>query len=94
MEQKIAAYRYYINRMITFPMNKENKRKEWNTICRIAHNNNFLINVIKKTQKPHRTKQNTPKCKGQQKIGHIHVLHPKNTKSNKPIQTDRNKNSI
>jgi len=47
MEQKIAAYRYYINRMITFPMNKENKRKEWNTICRIAHNNNFPINIIK-----------------------------------------------
>jgi len=27
-------------------MNKENKRKEWNTICRIAHNN-FSINIIK-----------------------------------------------
>jgi len=47
MEQKIAAYRYYINRMITFSMNKENKRKEWNTISRIAHNNIFPINIIK-----------------------------------------------
>jgi len=47
MEQNTVAYRYYINRMITFPMNKENKRKEWNTICRITHNNNFYINITK-----------------------------------------------
>jgi uncharacterized protein (DUF2236 family) len=47
MEQKIAAYRYFINRMMTFPLDKENKRKEWITLCKIAHNNNFPHNIIK-----------------------------------------------
>jgi hypothetical protein len=34
--------------MITFPMNKENKRKEWNTIRKNAQNNNFPENTITK----------------------------------------------
>jgi hypothetical protein len=36
MEQKVAAYHFYINRMIKFPLNKENKRKDWDTIHKIA----------------------------------------------------------
>jgi hypothetical protein len=28
MEHKLAAYRYYINRMMTFPLNDENRNKE------------------------------------------------------------------
>jgi len=46
MEHKLAAYQYYINRMITFPLNEENRNKEWNIIRYIARNNNFPYNRI------------------------------------------------
>jgi hypothetical protein len=47
MQHKVAAYRYYINRMIAFMLNEENRNKEWNIICNIAHNNKFSYNKIK-----------------------------------------------
>jgi hypothetical protein len=34
--------------MIKFPLNKENKRKDWDTIHKIAWKNNFPQNIIKK----------------------------------------------
>jgi len=46
MEHKLAAFQYYINRMITFPLNEENRNNEWNIIRNIAHNNNFPCNRI------------------------------------------------
>jgi hypothetical protein len=62
-EQKIAAYRYFIKRMIKFPMDKENKMKEWNTICKMAHNNNFPHSIIRelKYRIEHNTTQQKPK---------------------------------
>ena len=45
MEHKMAAYRYYINRMNRLPLS-EKKRIEWQTILRIAHNNNFPTRKI------------------------------------------------
>jgi len=35
-EHKLAAYRYYIQRMLTLPLNKEHQHKEWITIIKIA----------------------------------------------------------
>jgi predicted CoA-binding protein len=32
LEHKLAAYRYYIERMFTLPLNKEHQRKEWTTM--------------------------------------------------------------
>ena len=40
-EQKLAAYRFLINRMLTLPLTQTNKNKEWLKIQTIAHNNNF-----------------------------------------------------
>jgi hypothetical protein len=79
MEQKMAAYRYFISRMMTFPLDKENKRKEWNTICKIAHNN-FRHNIIKelKNRMEHNITQQKPKD-NTKKMGHIHALQPTNT---------------
>jgi len=37
-EQKMAAYRYHINRLNILPVNKEEKEKEWDNIERIAIN--------------------------------------------------------
>jgi hypothetical protein len=39
MEHKIAAYRYYINRMNKLPLNGKKRTIDWQTILRIAHNN-------------------------------------------------------
>jgi hypothetical protein len=36
LEFKLAAYRYYIERMFTLPLNKEHQHKEWTTILEIA----------------------------------------------------------
>ena len=38
-EHKIAAFRYYINRMITLPITEKYKKEEWKTILAIARNN-------------------------------------------------------
>jgi hypothetical protein len=46
MEHKIAAYRFYINWMKKLPPNKKNRTTEWQTILRIAHNNNFQARKI------------------------------------------------
>jgi len=38
-EQKIAAYRYYINRLLTLPITERAKTEEWKTIITTATNN-------------------------------------------------------
>ena len=38
-EQKLAAIRYMVNRLSTYPINETNKRKEYDTIKQILHNN-------------------------------------------------------
>jgi len=38
-EQKLGAIRYLVNRLSTYPINETNRRKEYNTIKEILHNN-------------------------------------------------------
>ena len=45
-EHKIAAFRYYIHRMITFPITEKSKQEEWNTILNTAKNNGYPVNTI------------------------------------------------
>jgi len=40
-ENKIVAYRFYINRLTTLSTTKKEKDKEWNVILKTAHNNGF-----------------------------------------------------
>ena len=47
MEHKTAAYRYYLSRMHSLPLNPNEKQKEWNTIQTIAKNKGFPTNFIK-----------------------------------------------
>jgi hypothetical protein len=44
----MAAFRYYINRLITLPITQERKEIEWVTIQKTAKNNGFPINMIEK----------------------------------------------
>jgi len=46
LEHKLAAYRYYIERMFSLSLNKENPLKEWTTILDIARSNNFPDNIL------------------------------------------------
>jgi len=46
LQHKFAAYRYYIERMYSLPLNKENQLKEWATILEIARSNNFQDNIL------------------------------------------------
>jgi len=41
MEQKLAAYRYHIERMLRLPLNRTCKLREWKTIFHIATANNL-----------------------------------------------------
>ena len=70
MEHKLAAYRYYINGMITLPLNEENQNKEWNIILNIARNNNFpykrineLKNQIQNNKSHHKANNSANKKK-------------------------------
>ena len=46
LEQKLAAFIFYINRMITPPITEQAKQREWNTILTIAKNNGFPLHII------------------------------------------------
>ena len=47
-EQKIAAFRHYIHRMITLPITEKSKQEEWNTILTIARNNGYPTSTVNK----------------------------------------------
>ena len=48
-EHKLAAYNFYlVNRMQSIPITEQTRQQEWNTICTIARNNGFLLQVIHK----------------------------------------------
>jgi hypothetical protein len=64
LEQKLAAFHYYINRLITLPITEQSKQKEWETILTIARNNGYPITMIQslrakliKKQKQKQTQQ-------------------------------------
>ena len=48
IEQKMAAFRYYINRLITLPLTQEGKDTEWTIIQNLAKQNGFPIEKITK----------------------------------------------
>jgi hypothetical protein len=45
-EHKLAAFNYYINRMLILPITKQSKQQEWKTILTIARNNGFPTHTI------------------------------------------------
>jgi len=52
-EQKIAAFRYYINRMLTLPITERSKKEEWNTIISIATKNGYPEHIIHNLKQVH-----------------------------------------
>ena len=61
-EQKFAAYRYYIERMLNLPLNAGHQKSEWSKILHIARQNIFPSTIIQKLryQIKHKTKHTIP----------------------------------
>jgi uncharacterized protein (UPF0335 family) len=45
-EQKLSAFTYYINRLITLPITDKSKQDEWKTILAKAENNGYPTSLI------------------------------------------------
>jgi hypothetical protein len=45
-EQKLAAVRYLVNRLSTYPINETNKRQEYYTIKQILNNNEYDVKIL------------------------------------------------
>ena len=50
-EQKLSAYRYYIERMVRLPLNHTRQLREWQTISHIATSNSFPIILLHKLKR-------------------------------------------
>ena len=46
MEHKLAAYRYYIERMLNLPLNHTDQLTEWQTILHIATSISFPVTLL------------------------------------------------
>jgi hypothetical protein len=46
LEHKQAAYRFFINRMLSLPLNEVQRHKEWISIKQTARNNNIPIHLL------------------------------------------------
>jgi len=79
-EHKIAAYRFYINRLTTLPITKKEKDKEWNVILNKAHNNGFSTEDIHKlkqrilTQQSKKLQECTNGQTSKKGMGHFYIL--------------------
>ena len=56
-DHKLAAFTYYINRMIMLPITEKAKKHEWKNILNIAQKNGFPINIIHDIKKKEIAKQ-------------------------------------
>ena len=45
-DHKLAAFKYYINRMITMPITEQAVKQEWNRILKVAYNNRFPEQIV------------------------------------------------
>jgi hypothetical protein len=57
---KLAAFRYYIHRMITMPITKQAVKQEWNKIIIMAQNNGFPDQIVHKLRNKLITKRDRP----------------------------------
>jgi len=51
LEHKLAAFDFYINRLLTLPITKQAKRQELKIILAIAQNNGFPLHIIQNLKK-------------------------------------------
>jgi hypothetical protein len=49
-DHKLAAFKYYINRMITVPITEQAVKQEWNKLFKMAHNNGIPERIVHKLE--------------------------------------------
>jgi hypothetical protein len=57
LKNKLAAFNFYINRMLTLPVTKQAKQLEWKIILVVAQNNGFPLRIIHNLKKKLITKK-------------------------------------
>jgi hypothetical protein len=60
-EHKLAAYRFYIRRMLTLPLNQKQRNNEWLHIQHVTQNNGIPLNLLLRLRRKiqHKTLHNT-----------------------------------
>jgi hypothetical protein len=56
-DHRLAAFKYYINGMITMPITEQAVKQEWNKILKMAHNNGFPEQIVHKLRNKLTTKK-------------------------------------
>ena len=46
LQHKLTAHNFYIHRLLSIPITERAKQQEWNTICTLAKNNGFPLQLI------------------------------------------------
>jgi len=59
-DHKLAAFKYYVNRMVTLPITEQAAKQEWEKIITMAHNNGFPEQTVQKLRKKLRNKRDRP----------------------------------
>jgi len=72
LEHKLAAFNFYINRILTLPITKQAKQQEWKIILALAQNNGFPLHIIHNLKKKLLTK------KQRQTPNHDNIINQKN----------------
>ena len=80
---KLAAFNYYINRMIKMPISEQAIKQEWSKILIMAHNNSFPAHLIQRMKKElmarkEGTTQTTVVQQHNREMGHFHFSQPLN----------------
>ena len=72
-DHKVAAFTYYINRMITLPITEKAKKHEWKNILTIAQKNGFPKNIIHDIKQKEIAKQKNKQITTEEKqVKHTH----------------------
>ena len=59
-DHKLAAFKYYISRMVILPITEQAAIQEWEEIIAMAHNNGFPEQTVQKLRKKLRNKRDRP----------------------------------
>jgi site-specific DNA-adenine methylase len=87
LQHKLAAYIFYINILLSTPITEQEKKHEWNTICTMAKNNGFPLQLIynlrhKLTHTQHNTTQyQQTNTHNKENVDNIYIPQPSHTQS-------------
>jgi hypothetical protein len=51
LEHRLAAFNFYMNRMLTLPITKQAKQQEWKIVHAMDQNNGFPLHIVRNMRK-------------------------------------------